>query len=54
VTDEATWQPHGYRQKNAHEAEAVNGVAKKIVGRVTGNRRLPAEGRGVAAINEWR
>jgi uncharacterized protein YjbJ (UPF0337 family) len=44
----------GIAKKIAHEAEAVTGVAKKIVGRVTGKRRLPAEGRGVAAINEWR
>jgi uncharacterized protein YjbJ (UPF0337 family) len=31
--------------KIAHKAEAVKGGAKKIVGRVTGNRRLQAEGR---------
>ena len=32
-------------KKIAHKAEAVKGGAKKIVGRVTGNRRLQAEGR---------
>ncbi|SOB81361.1 CsbD family protein [Streptomyces sp. 1331.2] len=33
-------------KKIAHQAEAVKGGAKKTVGRVTGNRRLQAEGRG--------
>ncbi|GAA1171641.1 uncharacterized protein YjbJ (UPF0337 family) [Kitasatospora gansuensis] len=33
-------------KKIAHTAEAVKGGAKKTVGRVTGNRRLRAEGRG--------
>lgn len=33
-------------KKIAHTAEAVKGGAKKRVGRVTGNRRLRAEGRG--------
>jgi uncharacterized protein YjbJ (UPF0337 family) len=36
----------GIANKIAHKAEAVKGGAKKIVGRVTGNRRLQAEGRG--------
>jgi uncharacterized protein YjbJ (UPF0337 family) len=39
-------QPIGFANKIAHKAEAVKGGAKKIVGRVTGNRRLQAEGRG--------
>ncbi len=30
----------------AHKAEAVKGSAKKTIGRITGNRRLRAEGRG--------
>jgi uncharacterized protein YjbJ (UPF0337 family) len=30
----------------AHKAEAVKGGAKKTLGRMTGNRRLRAEGRG--------
>ena len=30
----------------AHKAEAVKGSVKKTLGRVTGNRRLRAEGRG--------
>jgi uncharacterized protein YjbJ (UPF0337 family) len=29
----------------AHKAETVKGGAKRILGRVTGNRRLRAEGR---------
>jgi len=33
-------------KKIAHKAEAVKGSAKKTAGRVTGNRRLRAEGRG--------
>jgi uncharacterized protein YjbJ (UPF0337 family) len=32
-------------KKIAHKAESVKGGAKKSVGRVTGNRRLRAEGR---------
>ena len=32
-------------KKLAHKAEAVKGGAKKRVGRLTGNRRLRAEGR---------
>jgi uncharacterized protein YjbJ (UPF0337 family) len=32
-------------KKISHKAEAVKGGAKKHVGRVTGNRRLRAEGR---------
>jgi len=32
-------------KKLAHKAEAVKGSAKKSAGRVTGNRRLRAEGR---------
>jgi uncharacterized protein YjbJ (UPF0337 family) len=36
----------GIAKKIAHKAEAVKGGAKKIVGRVTGNRRQQAEGRG--------
>ncbi|MEV6130988.1 CsbD family protein [Streptomyces violaceusniger] len=32
--------------KMAHTAEAVRGSAKKALGRVTGNRRMQAEGRG--------
>ena len=33
-------------KKIAHKAEAVKGAVKKTAGRVTGNRRLRAEGRG--------
>ena len=33
-------------KKIAHKAEAVKGGVKKTVGRVTGNRRLQAEGHG--------
>lgn len=33
-------------KKIAHKAEVVKGGAKKTVGRVTGSRRLQAEGRG--------
>ncbi len=33
-------------KKIAHKAEAVKGGVKKTIGRVTGNRRLQAEGRG--------
>jgi uncharacterized protein YjbJ (UPF0337 family) len=33
-------------KKIAHKAEAVKGRAKKTLGRVTGSRRLQAEGRG--------
>lgn len=33
-------------KKIAHQVEAVKGSAKKAVGRVTGSRRLQAEGRG--------
>jgi uncharacterized protein YjbJ (UPF0337 family) len=32
-------------KKIAHKAEAVKGGAKKTVGRITGNRRLRADGR---------
>ena len=32
-------------KKIAHKAEAVKGSAKKTIGRLTGNRRLRAEGR---------
>ncbi|MFF3457631.1 CsbD family protein [Streptomyces sp. NPDC002730] len=32
-------------KKIAHKAEAVKGRTKKAVGRVTGSRRLQAEGR---------
>ena len=32
-------------EKIAHTAEAVKGSAKKMAGRVTGSRRLRAEGR---------
>ena len=32
-------------KKIAHKTEAVKGSAKKSAGRVTGNRRLRAEGR---------
>jgi uncharacterized protein YjbJ (UPF0337 family) len=32
-------------KKIAHKAEAVKGSAKKAAGRLTGNRRLRAEGR---------
>jgi uncharacterized protein YjbJ (UPF0337 family) len=32
-------------KKIAHTAEAVKGSAKKMAGRVTGSRRLRAEGR---------
>jgi uncharacterized protein YjbJ (UPF0337 family) len=32
-------------RKIAHKAEAVEGSAKKMVGRLTGSRRLRAEGR---------
>jgi uncharacterized protein YjbJ (UPF0337 family) len=33
-------------KKIAHKAEAVKGGAKKAAGRLTGSRRLKAEGRG--------
>jgi uncharacterized protein YjbJ (UPF0337 family) len=33
-------------KKIAHKAEAVKGRVKKAAGRVTGSRRLKAEGRG--------
>jgi len=33
-------------KKLAHKAEAVKGSFKKTVGRLTGSRRLRAEGRG--------
>jgi uncharacterized protein YjbJ (UPF0337 family) len=33
-------------KKFAHQAEAVKGHVKKTVGRITGSRRLRAEGRG--------
>ncbi|MET7764013.1 CsbD family protein [Streptomyces sp. NPDC005336] len=36
-------------KKIAHSAEAVKGGTKKALGRVTGNRRLHAEGRGAQA-----
>jgi uncharacterized protein YjbJ (UPF0337 family) len=39
-------QPMGIAKKVAHNAEAVKGGAKKIVGRVTGNQRMQAKGRG--------
>ena len=39
-------------KKIAHKAEAVKGGAKKIVGRVTGDRRLQAEGRGDQAKSD--
>jgi len=32
-------------KKIAHKAEAVKGSAKRAVGRITGSRRLRAEGR---------
>ena len=32
-------------KKIAHKAEAVKGGAKRMVGRITGSRRLRAEGR---------
>jgi uncharacterized protein YjbJ (UPF0337 family) len=32
--------------KIAHRAEAVKGTAKRMAGRLTGSRRLRAEGRG--------
>ena len=32
-------------KKIAHKAEAVKGSAKKMLGRLTGSRRLRAEGR---------
>jgi uncharacterized protein YjbJ (UPF0337 family) len=35
-----------FAKKFAHKAEAVKGHAKKAVGRLTGSRRLRAEGRG--------
>jgi uncharacterized protein YjbJ (UPF0337 family) len=34
-----------FAKKIAHKAEAVKGSAKKAAGRLTGNRRLRAEGR---------
>ena len=40
------WPPVRIANKIAHQAEAVKGGVKKAVGRVTGNRRLQAEGRG--------
>jgi uncharacterized protein YjbJ (UPF0337 family) len=33
-------------KKIAHKAEAVKGSAKRMAGRLTGSRRLQAEGRG--------
>ena len=33
-------------KKAAHKAEAVKGSVKQTAGRLTGNRRLRAEGRG--------
>jgi uncharacterized protein YjbJ (UPF0337 family) len=33
-------------KKSSHTAEAVKGRTKKLLGRLTGNRRLRAEGRG--------
>ena len=33
-------------KKLAHKAEAVKGTLKKTAGRLTGSRRLRAEGRG--------
>jgi uncharacterized protein YjbJ (UPF0337 family) len=33
-------------RKSAHTAEALKGAAKNTIGRLTGNRRLRAEGRG--------
>ncbi|GAA1170441.1 uncharacterized protein YjbJ (UPF0337 family) [Kitasatospora gansuensis] len=36
----------GIAKKIAHKAETLKGGVKKAVGRVTGNRRLRAEGRG--------
>lgn len=39
-------------KKIAHKAEAVKGGVKKTVGRVTGNRRLQAEGRGDQAESD--
>jgi uncharacterized protein YjbJ (UPF0337 family) len=32
-------------KKIAHKAEAVKGGAKRMIGRITGSRRLRAEGR---------
>jgi len=32
-------------KKIAHKAEAVKGGAKRIIGRITGSRRLRSEGR---------
>lgn len=36
----------------AHKAEAVKGSAKRMVGRVTGSRRLRAEGRADQATGD--
>jgi uncharacterized protein YjbJ (UPF0337 family) len=36
-------------KKIAHRAEAVKGAAMKIAGRLTGNRRMRARGRGAHA-----
>lgn len=33
------------RQKMRHKAETAKGTTKKFIGRLTGNRRLTAEGR---------
>jgi len=37
--------PMSLARKIAHKAEVVKGRAKKSVGRLTGNRRLQAQGR---------
>jgi uncharacterized protein YjbJ (UPF0337 family) len=36
-------------KKIAHKAEAVKGSAKRMIGRLTGSRRLRAEGRAEKA-----
>ncbi|MGI5379890.1 CsbD family protein [Streptomyces sp. CA-251387] len=40
------WRTTSIAKKIAHKAEAIKGGAKKTIGRVTGSRRLQAEGRG--------
>jgi uncharacterized protein YjbJ (UPF0337 family) len=39
-------QPMSMSKKFAHKSEAVKGSVKRSIGRLTGNRRLRAEGRG--------
>jgi len=43
--DDDERQPVSLARKIAHKAEVVKGRAKKTAGRLTGNRRLQAQGR---------